>query len=248
MPEIIAFCSPKGGCGATFVCAGVWLALLRKGYRALAADLCGADGALDFALGCQNDSVYNIADVLDGACSLSDAAAVLKRGEEAGFLRADPEGTEQDFLHMKSLLDDSGYEYVLLDVAPENLPEVHTVCSKTILVTDCGEISVRMCERIFGLIGGNVFVIINKIIPSFTENKILLTADEVIDGIGAAPIGLIPWSPAAVAASNRGIEISSEDKSLCAAFDNISLRICGERAAAIDFDTYYDCFKIKKRR
>ena len=39
MSEIIAFSSPKGGCGATFVCAGVWLSLARKGVSVFASDL-----------------------------------------------------------------------------------------------------------------------------------------------------------------------------------------------------------------
>ena len=39
MPEIVAFVSPKGGCGATSVCGLLWYALSDLGYKVLGLDM-----------------------------------------------------------------------------------------------------------------------------------------------------------------------------------------------------------------
>ena len=88
MPEIITFMSPKGGSGATFVCAGVWATLCEKSYKVLAFDACFEKGALDYALGFKSDYVYTMTDVADGNCSLKDAMVSFGSGS---FLRADYE-------------------------------------------------------------------------------------------------------------------------------------------------------------
>lgn len=250
MPEFIAFISPKGGCGATFACAGVWQAMAMQEKRVLAVDLCGRRSALDFALGFQNDSVYNVSDVINGVCSLNDAVCSSPLGEHACFLRGDTETDRFDVEKLKTILDGSDYEYILADFAyNENAAADLIFADKTVVVTDCTEVSVRMCDAFAGnLEWEKAYIIINKIIPSYIENKILPTADEIVDGIGIRPIGLIPWSPDKIAASGCKTEDEFDDKNLAGAFYNIAVRITGGRAAAIDFNTYYDCFKIKKRR
>jgi len=88
MSQFIAFVSPKGGSGATFACAGLWYSFAQKGKKVLAVDLCGKRASLDFALGFQNDSVYDVSDVVNGKCSLNEALCVSKVNPDACFLRA----------------------------------------------------------------------------------------------------------------------------------------------------------------
>ena len=250
MPEIIAFISPKGGCGATFACAGIWYSLAKQGKRVLAVDLCGRRCALDFALGLQNDSIYNVYDAVNGVCDFNAALCASSLGENACFLRGDTQACETDTDELKALLNKSDFEYVLIDLPyDENAQTDMKIADKVILVTDCTNVSVRMCDAFAGkLEWEKVFVVINKIIPEYIENKILPTVDEIADGIGVRPIGLLPWSPSAVASFNCGVENGIADKNLADAFSNTAVRITGGKSVAIDFNTYYDCFKIKKRR
>ena len=72
MPEIVAFVSPKGGCGATSVCGLLWYALSDLGYKVLGLDMCFEDGSLDFFLGKESEYIYTLFDVLDGNCQFND--------------------------------------------------------------------------------------------------------------------------------------------------------------------------------
>lgn len=250
MPEFIAFVSPKGGCGATFACAGVWQAFAKKGARVLAVDLCGRRCALDFALGFQNDSVYNVSDVTNGKCGLEEAVCCSSLGGHACFLRGDADAAVVDILKLKTVLSKTDFEYVLIDVGcDENSALIMDHADKNIIVTDCTEVSVRMCDAFAsGVDWKKSYIIINKIIPSYIKNKLMPNADDIVDGIGLRPLGLVPWSPDAVMLYGCSAEKTFYDKNLCEAFDNISVRIMGDSAAAIDFNMNYDCFKIKKRR
>lgn len=248
MSQIIAFVSPKGGSGATFACAGLWYSFAQKGKKVLAVDLCGKRASLDFALGFQNDSVYDVSDVVKGECSLEDALCSYEANPDACFLRA---GTDEfDVSNLKSLLSDTTFEYILLDVAnDERSFEMLFGADINIIVTDCNEVSVRMCDEYASrLEWDKSYIIINKIIPSYIENKIMPTVDEIIDGVGIRPIGLLPWHPKGMALFGNSLDDVFSDKNLAKAFENISLRLQGDNAPAIDFNTYYECFKIKKGR
>lgn len=247
MQKFIAFVSPKGGCGATFSCAGVWNALAKEGYRVLAVDFGGRKSALDFALGFQNDSVYNVTDVIDGTCQINDALCVSNEFENAFFLRGDTLSDDLDFQKFKSKV--SGFDYVLLDFSYMGDDENIALSDKIILVTDGTEVSARMCEAFSkNFDWDKLSVIVNKIIPSYIKNGFMPTVDEILSTIGAKPIGLIPWSPDVCVMSANADRNKLCDKYLLDAFSNIAMRICEKDVPAIDFNMNYECFRIKKRR
>lgn len=246
MPEIIAFVSPKGGCGATAVCAGVWHSLAKTGKNILAVDCCCGKCTLDFALGMQNDSVYDAFDVASGSCSLDDAVCSL--GENAFFLRGSEEIT--DIGEFKDFIEKSSYDFVLLDIPPYGLDisDLHgKLWDKLVVITDCSQISAKLCGKFTeGLDTQSIYAVINKIIPSYIKDGIFPTADEILDDMGIYPLGLIPWSLDIVAASARGFSPDMPQSSATQAFDNISRRILGESVPAIDFDKVKIDFKNKK--
>ena len=247
MSEIIAFSSPKGGCGATFVCAGVWLSLARKGVSVFASDLCAERSALDFAVGFQDSSVLDISDVLGGFCNADDAMCLLPGFKNAAFVRGSLSSDIADFEKLGEFLSTVESDFILLDIPYNLIDAAVPFCTKLVLVTDCTKLSARMCERAASLSTAGCSVVINKIIPSYIENGIFPTVDEIVDAIGTPPVGLIPWSPSAVACFQSGIEAVFADRTLENIFDNISSRLEGRSVPAADFDMYYDCFKIKRR-
>jgi len=248
MPEFIVFVSPKGGTGASFVCAGIWHAFAKKAVRVLAVDLCGKRSALDFALGFQNDSVYNVSDVSCGLCQLEDALCYSENFENAYFLRGSSDD-EINFESLKKILSKTNYEYILIDAQPdEKIYDILDMADKVLVVTECTDVSVRICEAFSqNLTWDRSYTVINKIIPSYIENGFMPNLDEITDGIGLRPLGLIPWSPDAVMLYS-GKQEKFTDKSIAAAFSNIASRIMGDSVPAIDFKTNYECFKTKKRR
>lgn len=248
MPEFMVFVSPKGGSGATFTCAGIWNAFAKKGVKVLAVDLSGKRCALDFALGFQNYSVYNVSDVLDASCTLKEAMCQSTDYDNAFFLRGSAD-KDVDAEKLVKLFSKTDFEYVLIDAqCNENAGDILAFADKIIVVTDCTDVSVKICDAFSAELNWDKsYTVINKIIPAYIENKLMPNLDEIIDGIGLRPIGLIPWNPDALLLYS-GKEEKISNKNLAIVFDNIATRITGGSVPAIDFKNYYECFKTKKRR
>lgn len=245
MPDITVFVSPKGGSGATFICAGVWNALLEKSHKVLALDACFDKCALDYALGFQSDYVYTAADVINGDISLEEAVCTHQNGS---FLRWDYEKDTNGTQALMNMLKAAPYDYVLIDAPADcvgSFFESEHAADRLVFVTEPTLLSVKMCDRVAGMCGvKNSFVVINKIIPSYTKAGVHLTADEVVDGISCPPIGLVPWSPYGEIALKQGFKFPVKDARLKEAFSNIATRISGSYAQAMDFKKVYDCFKL----
>ena len=195
MPEIIAFVSPKGGAGSTFVCSSMWKTLTKKEYKVLALDMCFENCTLDLALGFQNDYVYTLFDVLCNSCTLDDAVC----GEPSGFVRLDYESCSYDFPKLFEVIAHSSYDYVLIDIDSQCkniLSGVFDFCSKVVIVTDCTQASVKLCENFIGEFEflKEPLVIVNKIMPYLIRDGIHLTIDEVLERLSCELLGLIPWS------------------------------------------------------
>ena len=247
MPEIITFMSPKGGSGATFVCAGVWATLCEKSYKVLAFDACFEKGALDYALGFKSDYVYTMTDVADGNCSLKDAMVIFGSGS---FLRADYENNFFETEDAFEILNKTDFDYILVDLNDRNEDFVNEVLKKThklILVADPGILSCKCCEMAVDKFEfENTFVLVNKIIPTYIKAGVHCTVDDIIDAVSSPLMGLVPWSPGAEIIMRQGIKNGICDNELKTTFSNVADRICGVQKKAYDFRKVYDCFKLGK--
>ena len=115
MPKTVCFSSPKGGCGATFVCGGVAFYLAKLGYRVLAVDMCFEKGTLDYILGFQNDYIYTLDDVADGVCTLEEAVVCQ---DNLSFIKYGYEFDSNTFEFPTEILENSDFDYVFLDFPP----------------------------------------------------------------------------------------------------------------------------------
>ncbi len=87
-PRIIVVTSGKGGVGKTTTTANLAVALAKAGYKTAAVD--GDIGLrnLDVVLGLENRIVFNLVDVVEGACKLQKAMVRDKRVENLFLLPA----------------------------------------------------------------------------------------------------------------------------------------------------------------
>ncbi len=233
MPEIVAFVSPKGGCGATSVCGLLWYALSDLGYKVLGLDMCFEDGSLDFFLGKESDYIYTLFDVLDGNCQFNDICT----SDESSFLRGGYDEIGFGYAKAGEILKKSGYDYILADCRPGAVPEF---ADRIVLVTDTSPVSVRFCEEFAGNISDKpVSVVINKIVPRFIDDRLHLTVDEIMDTTGCNLLGLVPmdmyvnYIPRD--SVNRNIDISC----LYSCALNIASRITGKSIPAYDIDGFF---------
>lgn len=94
--RVVIVTSLKGGVGKTTVTANLAMTLARKGHSVVAVDCDLESRCLDMVLGLENDSLYNIADVLSERCSIQEALIVDSRCEELSFIAAPAGITDKD--------------------------------------------------------------------------------------------------------------------------------------------------------
>lgn len=124
--RIIIITSLKGGVGKTTVAANLAMTLARKGKSVAAVDCDLESRCLDMILGLENDSLYNLADVLSERCELDDALVQDTRCDNLSFIAA-PAGISRDSEEYSSTftrqrvsklvgeLSDT-YDYVIFDL------------------------------------------------------------------------------------------------------------------------------------
>ncbi len=127
MTRVIIVTSLKGGVGKTTITANLAMTLARKGHKVAAIDCDLESRCLDMVLGLENDSLYNISDVLSGRCSTDEALIKDSRCEELCFIAAPAGITDKDsdeFLqtfseeNVTKLIEDLSdrFEYILFDL------------------------------------------------------------------------------------------------------------------------------------
>ena len=246
MAEIIAFVSPKGGCGSTFMCAGLWNSFANNSKKVLAVDFCFEKGTLDFNLGFQNDYIYTLSDCLDKSTEFSDVL-VGYPDKTACFVKAGYEYMPFDFKKLIKYFE--GFDYVLIDMPPidtiasEIIPSADTV----VCVTDLSEVSLKICDSFLSSYDtDNCLMAINKVIPSYCAGGIHYTVDEAMDFLGISLLGIVPWTPKAEIVLKQSFKYGIEDETADKAFNNMTKRLTGETVRACEFKNVYDCFKLKK--
>lgn len=246
MPRIISFVSPKGGCGATFVCAALQRTLSENSKKVLVLDMCFDKCTSDYALGVQNDYVYTLADVLGGDITFDDAVA----GCGGVFLRADYDSEDFDFEKAGEIIRNCDYDYVLIDLnssSPEIVQNVLNFSDMLVLVTDCTEVSVKLCDAFAQRYDfENTKVIINKIFPHYIQKEIHMNADEITDALCYPLLGLVPLDITAQGLLKNGMENIGDHGVFGKCFSNIAKRILGKRQPAYDFSEFCKNDKLYK--
>lgn len=233
MPEIIAFVSPKGGCGATSVCGLLWYALSNMGYKVLGLDMHFEDCSLDFFLGRENDYIYTLSDVLDDNCRLEDICTP----EVSGFVRGGYDEVGFSYQKAGEILKKSGYDYILADCRAESVPDF---ADRVVTITDTSPVSVRFCEEFTGNISDKpVSVVINKIVSRFIDDGLHPTVDVIIDSIGCTLLGLVPMDMYINYIPRDGITADIGESSLYSCVLNIASRITGKSVPAYDIDGFF---------
>ena len=174
MGKNIAVVSGKGGTGKTSFTACVSLALAAMGYSTLALDCDITLRNLDLALGLSDSAAMDFSDVLEGRCTLEEAAAPHRKYPKLSLLAAPlaPVGSRFSVEAMGALANQirERYDYCLID-APAGLGQGFTLATEAadsvVVVTTTDPAALRDAQRTvmelrrFGT--GQVHLVVNRV-------------------------------------------------------------------------------------
>ena len=108
MGTVITVTSGKGGVGKSTSLANIAVALADLGQKVVAVDFDIGLRNLDMILGLENRIVYDVIDVMEGNCNLSQALISDKHSENLSFIPAsqNKDKTILDKAKVNSLIDD----------------------------------------------------------------------------------------------------------------------------------------------
>lgn len=227
MAEVIGFVAGKGGMGKTSLCAQIAVNLAVAGKKVLCIDCQSVYGDLDAYLHLEPVPHLTYAEVCRGQYPLEKATAHPFHSA-LRFLAA-PAGREiPDAGAFAALLRQARqqFDYILLDDPGEEMS-----ADRYILVTAANPAAIRGARRRADALEvqgkTDVRLIVNYIDPK--HMRVLdLTVDDVMDQVGAALLGIVPYDWGVTVACAQGKNPHSIQKTgAAAAADRIARRIQG---------------------
>lgn len=259
MGEAIVITSGKGGVGKTTTTAnlGTSLALLDKKVCLIDTDI-GLRN-LDVVIGLENRIIYDIIDVVEKRCKISQALIKDKRFDCLYLLPAAQTSDKTALTPeaMKSIIDDlkPDYDYILID-CPAGIEQGYknavSGADKALVVTTPEKSSVRDADRIIGLLEQEDIeppnLVINRIRTHMVKNGDMLDVDEIMQILSIDLIGIVADDDDVIKASNHGEPIAFQPNTKASiAYRNIARRILGESIPLQSLDEKLSFIeKIKK--
>lgn len=250
--KVITITSGKGGVGKSTTTANLAVGLANLGKKVVAVDFDIGLRNLDMILGLENRIVYDIVNVMEGECNLSQALINDKKTKNLYFLPAS-QSKDKNILDkdkvanlVEKLKED--FDYVLLD-SPAGIEggfEHSIFLADMALIISTPEVSsVRDADRVIGIIdakskkaqeGKEVekHIIINRLKPDMVEKGEMLNVDDVLKILALPLIGIVPEDEKIVSSTNMGEPIIYKDSQASKAYQNIARRILGEEVPYLE--------------
>ncbi len=254
--RVIFVTSFKGGVGKTTVTAGLAVTLARMGKRVMLIDGDFGMRCMDMVLGLQNESIYNICDVLCGACNIEDA--VLRHESGVDFVAAPMSGydksiTKEAFFWLFDRLK-KNYDFVFVDSSAEKSDyylQFAAVCEEAIIVAMHRSTAVRAAEKTALTLANvgfsNLRLVVNCYDSERAENGILPSLYDIINRSSVRLIGVVPLDFSVIEWQEEGISMLESDEKYMTpsekAFVNIAIRLMGGTKPLLD-----DVYKKTRRK
>ena len=246
--RVIVITSGKGGVGKTTTTANIGAALAEKGHKVLLIDTDIGLRNLDVVMGLENRIVYDLIDVIEGRCRVSQALIKDKRCPNLVLLPAaqirDKNDVNTD--QMKELifsLKDS-FDYILIDCPAgieQGFKNAIAAANEAVVVTTPEVSATRDADRIIGLLEAagikSPRIVVNRLRIDMVKEKNMLSVEDILDILAVKLLGVVPDDETVVISTNKGEPLVYKGDSLAAkAFKNIASRIEGVEVPLLDLD------------
>ena len=243
--EVITITSGKGGVGKTTTTANLGIALAQLGKRVVVVDADIGLRNLDVILGLENRVVYDLIDVVEGACGLRQALVKDKRAEGLYLLPAAQtrDKTAINPAQMNALCKQlrPDFDFILID-SPAGIEQgfrnAVVPADRVIVVTTPEVAAVRDADRVIGLLEAEnkreIVLLLNRVDMGMVQRGDMLSVDDVLDILAVRLLGVIPEDSAILVSSNRGTPVTLNSHSPAgAAFKNVARRLLGENVPVL---------------
>lgn len=248
MGKIIIIASGKGGTGKTTAAANIGAALASKGKLVALVDMDMGLRNLDIVLGLESSIVYDISDVIDGACALDEALVKDRRYENLYFIPS-PQTRAASSFEEERVRDvwqkiKSRFDYCIVD-APAGVDGGFTyaaMCADSAVIVTMPELTaLRDADRAVSVLEDmgieDIKAIINRIRVDMIDNGIMMNMDDCVDMLQIPVLGIVPDDVELVASALKGnLAVSDENSKAGRAFMNITERLLGSEVPIMDFD------------
>lgn len=241
MGKSIVVTSGKGGVGKTTIVGNIGAGLASLGKTVVLIDVDIGLRNLDLVLGLENRIVYNLMDVIDGTCKLSQALVKDKRFKDnlvllpAAQTRLKEEVKIEDLKGIVMELKRK-YDYVILD-SPAGIEHgfrMSTLSSDEAIIVTTPEITaIRDADRVIGLLESmeifDPLLIINRVKFDMVKKGEMLHWKDIEEILSIKVLGIIPEDPYITVSTNIGEPAILNESSIGGReIKNIVRRLIGE--------------------
>jgi len=240
MGEAIVITSGKGGVGKTTTSANIGTALALLGKKVCMVDTDIGLRNLDVVMGLENRIIYDLVDVAEERCRMSQALVKDKRFEELYLLPA-AQTKDKDAVspeQVKAIVDElkRDFEYVIIDCPAgieQGFRNAVAGADRAIVVTTPENAAVRDADRIIGLLEKEGLhgtrLIINRVRAKMMRSKDMLDIDDICQILAVDLLGVVPDDEQVIKSANHGEPaVMNPNSPASIAFRNIARRILGD--------------------
>ncbi len=239
MGEVIVVTSGKGGVGKTTITANLSISLAKKGKKVLAIDTDIGLRNLDVVMGLENYITYNLVDVVEGNCRLSQAL-IRDRIVSNLYLLPSAQTRDKDSVtpeQMKKLVEQlkEDFDFIFIDCPAgieQGFKNAIAAAGKAIVVTTPEVSAIRDADRVIGLLEKDgispIHLIVNRIRPDLIRKGDMMSKEDVSEILGVEIIGSFNDDTDVVVATNRGTSLMEQSSRLKKSILHITNILTGE--------------------
>ena len=248
MGKIVVITSGKGGVGKTTATANLGAALALRSRKVVVIDTDIGLRNLDVVMGLENRIVYDLIDIIEGTCKLSQAMIRDKHAGELYLIPAaqtrDKSAVEPEQLRELCQQLKEDFDYVLIDCPAgieQGFRNAVAAADSALIITTPEVSAIRDADRVIGLVEAAELptpdLVLNRVRPNMVTSGDMMDKDDVLGLLSVRILGIVPDDSQIIVSTNQGLPVVHNAKSWSGeAFRRIAARMDGEDMPFLELD------------